>query len=101
MQRQLQCMIVDDNRNGGLVLARLLDAKGYAALVHENAPSALANARLAGTRVFILDIGMPAMNGCALARRLRANPATHCAVLIALTGYGSGARPGAVQSGRV
>lgn len=66
----------------------MLDATGYAALVHENAPSALANARLAGTQVFILDIGMPAMNGYALARRLRANPATHCAVLIALTGYG-------------
>jgi DNA-binding response OmpR family regulator len=56
--------------------------------VHESAESALADAALPGIEVFILDIGLPGMDGYALARRLRANSATRRAVLVALTGYG-------------
>ena len=84
----LQLMIVDDNRDAGRSLGTLLRAKGYRTLVHESAESALSDAAMPGTRVFILDIGMPGMNGYELARQLRANPATQRAVLIALTGYG-------------
>jgi CheY-like chemotaxis protein len=36
----------------------------------------------------ILDIGMPGMDGCELARRLRADPARSGLTLIALTGWG-------------
>ena len=43
---------------------------------------------LPSIQVFILDIGLPGIDGYELARRLRANPATQQAVLIALTGYG-------------
>ena len=81
-------MIVDDNRDAGQALATLLGVKGYPVVVHESAEIALSDAALPGTRVFILDIGLPEMDGYALARRLRANPATQHAVLIALTGYG-------------
>ena len=88
LQRQLQFMIVDDNRDSGQILATLLEAMGHQALVHECAHSALADARLPDTEVFILDIGMPEMDGYELARQLRANPATQHAVLVALTGYG-------------
>ena len=81
-------MIVDDNRDAGQLLAILLQAKGYQVLRHQSAESALADVALPGTRVFILDIGLPGMDGFELARRLRANPATQHAVLVALTGYG-------------
>ena len=81
-------MIVDDNRDAGQALATLLEIKDYQVLVHESAESALADAALADIRVFILDIGMPGMDGYELASRLRANPATRQAVLIALSGYG-------------
>ena len=87
--RQLpQLMIVDDNRDAGQALATLLETKGYRVVVHESAESALTDAALPGTQVFILDIGLPGMDGYELARRLRANPATQHAVLVALTGYG-------------
>lgn len=85
---RLQLMVVDDNRDAGQSLGALLKANGYRTLVHESAESALSDAALPGTRVFILDIGMPEMDGYELARRLRVNPATQRAVLIALTGYG-------------
>ena len=54
----------------------------------EDAKSALAAPERNAVQVFILDIGLPVMNGYELARRLRADPATCKAVLIALTGYG-------------
>ena len=85
---RLQLMVVDDNRDAGQSLGSLLKANRYRTLVHESAESALSDAALPGTRVFILDIGMPGMDGYELARRLRANPATQRAMLIALTGYG-------------
>ncbi|WP_029528182.1 response regulator [Polaromonas glacialis] len=80
-------MIVDDNRDARQLLATLLEAKGYQVLRHESAESALADAALPGIEVFILDIGLPGMDGFELARRLRANPDTQGAVLGALTGY--------------
>ena len=86
--KQLQLMIVDDNRDAGELLGALLRANGYRTLVHESAERALSDAALPCTRVFILDIGMPGMDGYELARRLRVNPATQRATLIALTGYG-------------
>lgn len=38
--------------------------------------------------MYLLDIGLPDMNGNALAQHLRAEPATAGAILIAVTGYG-------------
>ena len=81
-------MIVDDNRDAGQMLASLLETTGYRVSVHENAESALTDAALTDIKVFILDIGLPGMDGYELARRLRANPATQQAMLIAMTGYG-------------
>jgi CheY-like chemotaxis protein len=49
---------------------------------------ALGAALASAPDVFILDIGMPLIDGHELARRLRASPDTANAMLIALTGYG-------------
>jgi len=48
----------------------------------------LARARSVVPDVCLLDIGLPGMDGRELARRLRAQPKTAGAVLIAVTGYG-------------
>lgn len=48
----------------------------------------LDRARIETPRVRVLDIGLPDMDGCELARRLRTPPELAGAVLIALTGYG-------------
>ena len=84
----LHLMIVDDNLDAGQSLAALLEACGHRVTVLEDAGSALMAVVDTPVDAFILDIGLPGMDGYELARRLREDPATADAVIIALTGYG-------------
>jgi PAS domain S-box-containing protein len=84
----LSLMIVDDNLDAGQSLGALLEAFGHDVMVMEDAGSALMAAKNTSVAVFILDIGLPGMDGYELVRRLRAETATADAVMIALTGYG-------------
>lgn len=84
----LHLMIVDDNLDAAQSLAALLEACGHQVTVLEDADSALMAVVDMRIQAFILDIGLPGMDGYELARRLRADPATASAVIIALTGYG-------------
>ena len=85
---QLQLMLVDDNVDAANTLAMLLEMQGYEVSVAYRAQDALERATQEAPGIFLLDIGLPDMDGYELARRLRAQPATSQAVLIALTGYG-------------
>jgi PAS domain S-box-containing protein len=84
----LSLMLVDDNVDAVTMLAALLAAAGHRVESFSDPRSALAAAPAAAPDVFILDIGMPGMDGYELARRLRALPACRNALYIALTGYG-------------
>ncbi len=84
----VRVMIVDDNIDAAQSLAALLAADGHQVMVAEDGEGALKAAEGAAIEVFILDIGLPDMDGYELARRLKADPANAAAVLIALTGYG-------------
>ncbi|WP_051933467.1 ATP-binding protein [Massilia sp. BSC265] len=81
-------MIVDDNVDAARTLANLLEAKGHKVVVMANAHSALDESSRKPLPLYILDIGLPDIDGYELARRLRALPGTAGAVLVALTGYG-------------
>jgi PAS domain S-box-containing protein len=80
-------MIVDDNVDAAQTLAMFLQASAYPCSVAHTGEEALAMARQTRPDVFILDIGLPGMDGTQLARRLRADPATADAILLALSGY--------------
>jgi PAS domain S-box-containing protein len=84
----LRIMIVDDNADAAAMLAMLLETCGHQVTVEHDAPAALAHAATAAAQVFLLDIGLPGMDGTELARRLRRLPGGAEAVLIAVTGYG-------------
>jgi signal transduction histidine kinase/ActR/RegA family two-component response regulator len=80
-------LIVDDNVDAAEGLATLLRMSGYTvALAHEGR-GALEIAARFRPRVFLVDIGLPGMDGYELCRRLRAAGGTD-ALMIAVTGYG-------------
>jgi PAS domain S-box-containing protein len=87
-----QILIVDDNADAAQSLAEILRALGNQVAVAHDPRSALALAEQDWPEVFILDIGLPDIDGYALARRLRemaqAQPGRGPALYLALTGYG-------------
>lgn len=84
----LRVLIVDDNQDAGALLGYMLEAAGHIIHVKHDAASALQAAQEFDIDVFILDIGLPDMDGYELAGRLRSDTRTAGATLIALTGYG-------------
>ncbi len=81
-------LVVDDNEDAANSLAMYLDAIGAQTDVAYDGPQALALVAERRPPVAILDIGMPGMDGCELAQRLRGDPRNAGMMLIALTGWG-------------
>lgn len=81
-------LIVDDNVDAARMLAMVLESAGHQACVEHSAKAALDRISTHAPDACLLDIGLPDMDGNALAQELRAHPATAAAVLIAITGYG-------------
>ena len=81
-------LIVDDNEDAANSLAMYLDAVGATTDVAYDAARALEKIARDRPPVAILDIGMPGMDGCELAQRLRSDPGNADMMLIALTGWG-------------
>jgi signal transduction histidine kinase len=81
-------LIVDDNRDAADTLSDLLQLSGATTFVAYDGMEALVTAASERPQLAILDIGMPGMDGCELARTLRADPAHAGMVLVALTGWG-------------
>ena len=86
--RAISVLIVDDNVDAASLLADLLASRGYRAEVAHDAPEALELASEFVPDVAVLDIGLPAMDGYELARRLRELPSWRNVRMLALTGYG-------------
>ena len=86
--RRLRIMLVDDNADAAATLSALLDAAGHLVQTINDPRDAVGAALADPPDVFILDIGMPLIDGHTLARQLRAQPALARALYVALTGYG-------------
>jgi signal transduction histidine kinase/ActR/RegA family two-component response regulator len=84
----LKLMLVDDNVDAAQTLGLLLESGGHAVTVAHSPFDALARAAQQAFDVYLLDIGLPGMNGYELARRLRGLPNGDRATLVAITGYG-------------
>ncbi|HEY3969716.1 MAG TPA: ATP-binding protein [Planctomycetaceae bacterium] len=81
-------LVVDDSRDTARSLAMLLTMKGHLCQTAFDGPGALAAAADFDPDVFVLDIGLPGMNGYEVARRIRATSDFQSAKLIAVTGWG-------------
>ena len=84
----LRIMVVDDNVDAATMLALLLEFNGHQVAVEHDPRQALQRANRELFDAFLLDIGLPGMDGTELARRLRAMPAGRRALMVAITGYG-------------
>jgi len=82
-------VLVEDNEDSREALAAALEILGHEVLHARSAEEALDVARDERPDAFIVDIGLPGMDGCELAKNLRRLPETRRAMLIALSGYGS------------
>lgn len=78
-------LIVDDHVESANGLAELLGMWGHETCVAHDAAGALELARRTQFTVALLDLGLPGMDGCELARRLRAEGSTEV-TFVALTG---------------
>jgi PAS domain S-box-containing protein len=86
--RSLHIMVVDDNADAASTLGQWLELEGHRVSVQFGARQAMAASGLDPAEVYLLDIGLPDLDGYKLARQIRNNPANEHATLIAVTGYG-------------
>ena len=80
-------LLIEDNELNRDALSRLLERRGYAVLCAPDGPSGLRAAETEKPDVVLLDIGLPGMDGHAVARELRRRPATAGLGVIALTAH--------------
>ncbi len=81
-------LVVDDNVDMATILTSMLRIKGYVVRTAYTGTDGLRIAKEWPPRIILLDIGLPGLDGYEVARRLRTDPTTAGARLIALTGYG-------------
>lgn len=84
----LRILVVDDNHDAAKTLSLLLRTVGHEATTAYAAEEALTLATNNRYDVFLLDIGLPNMNGYELARALRDKLKLTDALIVAITGYG-------------
>jgi signal transduction histidine kinase len=95
----LKILLVEDNADAREMLAMTLEVFGHEVIQAADGPAALTAAACRPDLAFV-DIGLPGMDGHAVAKALRSDPATAGIRLVALTGYGSeGSRQMALASG--
>ena len=82
----VEVLIADDDAPLRTAVRSLLEQQGYRCAEAGNGREALDLARQCLPQCVLLDLAMPELDGCAVARALRAHPATRAAHVHCLTG---------------
>ncbi len=85
--RPLRILVVDDDNDYRESLKELLEVWGYVVELAESGPQAIDMAIAGRPGVALIDIGLPDVDGYAVAKRLRADLGKDGIYLVALTGY--------------
>jgi CheY-like chemotaxis protein len=80
-------LVVDDNVDAAHAMGYVLKLSGHDVTIAHDGPGALAAAAGKSPELVLLDIGLPGMDGYAVAARLRA-AGLNGASIVAVTGYG-------------
>jgi CheY-like chemotaxis protein len=81
-------LVIEDNRDAADSLKDLLELSGYEVEVAYTGPTGVETARLFQPEMVICDVGLPGMDGYAVAAELRKDEAMKASQLIAVSGYG-------------
>jgi signal transduction histidine kinase/CheY-like chemotaxis protein len=81
-------LVVEDNRDAADTLREVLELAGHEVAVAYEGPAGVEAAREFHPEVVLCDLGLPGMDGYAVAAELRRDPATAATRLIAVSGYG-------------
>ena len=84
----LRILVVEDNRDSADSLRLLLEFSGHEVAVAYSGHDGVQAAEQYQPDVVLCDIGLPGLDGYGVARKLRDNPTTAKARLIAVTAYG-------------
>ncbi len=87
-QKPRRLMVVDDNKDAAESMSMLFELWGHEVLCAYDGRAALEAAAKYRPDAVFLDIGLPGMDGYEIAERLREQPESAKAVLVAITGYG-------------
>jgi PAS domain S-box-containing protein len=87
-QRRLRVLIADDNKDGAITMQGLLESVGHTVQVAFDGETAVEVASRFEPDVALLDLGMPRLDGYAVARRLRDGADGRPVLLLAITGWG-------------
>lgn len=80
-------LIVDDNPTNLKLLRALLEDEGYEVKTAAEADEALAVLGAFAPRLILMDLQLPGISGLELTRRLKSDPRTKNAIVIAVTAY--------------
>jgi CheY-like chemotaxis protein len=86
--RDLHILVVDDNQDAALSAAELLRLYGHRVAVAYDGPTALQFVASSVPDIVLLDLAMPKMDGCQVAKALRHRATAKRPLIIAITGYG-------------
>ena len=81
-------LVVEDNPDAAATMRDFLELSGHKVELAANGTDGVEAARQFHPEVVLCDLGLPGMDGYEVAARLRRDPATSSAKLIAVTGYG-------------
>ncbi|MFW6067156.1 MAG: CHASE domain-containing protein [Myxococcota bacterium] len=85
---RLRILLVEDNEDARLMMRSLLEKQGHRVQTASDGESGVQAALEDPPDVALIDIGLPAMDGYDVARRLRGEWGSASPLLIAVTGYG-------------
>ena len=86
--KALRILVVDDNVDTAESLAMLLRLVGHQVRTEHTGPKGLQAAVSEKPDVVLMDIGLPGMDGCQVAERIREHQDLKAMRLIAISGYG-------------
>ncbi len=84
----LRLLVVDDNVNMAMSLSIILQMHGHNVEMTHDGSAALEISRGREFDVFLLDIGLPTLDGYEVARRIRERGGSPRPLLVGISGYG-------------